>query len=76
MIAFKQFFNHNPCVSNLQVIAVMFMFRIHFAGSETATVWCGFMNGAAQAGRRAAMEVIHHVIFHCQHLSGLCSNLN
>jgi len=31
--------------------------RIHFAGAETATVWCGFMNGAAQAGRRAAVEV-------------------
>jgi len=34
------------------------LYRIHFAGSETATVWCGFMNGAVQAGRRAAAEVI------------------
>ena len=32
--------------------------RIHIAGTETATVWCGFMNGAVQAGRRAAAEVI------------------
>ena len=31
--------------------------RIHFAGTETATVWCGFMNGAIQSGYRAATEV-------------------
>lgn len=31
--------------------------RIHFAGTETATVWCGFMNGAIQSGFRAAIEV-------------------
>ncbi|KAL8619203.1 hypothetical protein ACOMHN_049985 [Nucella lapillus] len=32
--------------------------RIHFAGTETATVWCGFMNGAVQSGYRAASEVL------------------
>ena len=31
--------------------------RIHFAGTETATRWCGFMSGAVQSGKRAAMEV-------------------
>lgn len=32
--------------------------RIHWAGTETATQWCGFMNGAVQAGMRAAEEVL------------------
>ncbi|GAB1598590.1 probable flavin-containing monoamine oxidase A [Argonauta hians] len=32
--------------------------RVHFAGTETATVWCGFMNGAIQSGFRAAREVL------------------
>lgn len=32
--------------------------RIHFAGSETATKWAGYMDGAIQAGYRAAKEVI------------------
>ena len=31
---------------------------IHFAGTETATEWCGFMDGAIQAGDRAAREVL------------------
>ncbi|XP_046560310.1 probable flavin-containing monoamine oxidase A [Haliotis rubra] len=35
--------------------------RIHFAGTETATIWCGFMNGAIQSGFRAATEVLYHV---------------
>nr|KAI8766192.1 putative flavin-containing monoamine oxidase A [Biomphalaria glabrata] len=35
--------------------------RIHFAGTETATVWCGFMNGAIQSGFRAATEVLYHL---------------
>lgn len=35
--------------------------RIHFAGTESATVWCGFMNGAVQSGRRAAMEVLYNI---------------
>lgn len=34
---------------------------LHFAGTETATVWCGFMNGAVQAGLRAANEVLYHL---------------
>jgi monoamine oxidase len=31
--------------------------RIHWAGSETATVWSGYMEGAVQSGERAAREV-------------------
>jgi len=31
--------------------------NIHFAGTETATEWPGYMNGAVQAGRRAADEI-------------------
>lgn len=30
---------------------------LHFAGTETATKWCGYMDGAVQAGERAAREV-------------------
>ncbi|KAK7507826.1 hypothetical protein BaRGS_00000791 [Batillaria attramentaria] len=32
--------------------------RLHFAGTETATSWCGYMNGAVQAGLRAAAELL------------------
>lgn len=31
--------------------------RIHWAGTETATEWTGYMEGALQAGERAATEV-------------------
>lgn len=31
---------------------------VHFAGTETATEWCGFMDGAIQSGERAALEVM------------------
>lgn len=31
--------------------------RIHWAGTETATVWNGYMDGALQSGERAAAEV-------------------
>lgn len=37
----------------------LFSRRIHWGGTETATVWPGFMNGAVQAGTRAANEVLH-----------------
>ena len=30
---------------------------IHWAGTETATVWNGYMDGAIQSGERAALEV-------------------
>ncbi|TCO62112.1 flavin monoamine oxidase family protein [Actinocrispum wychmicini] len=32
--------------------------RVHLAGTETATRWTGWMNGAVQAGERAADEVL------------------
>jgi monoamine oxidase len=31
---------------------------IHWAGTETATVWCGYMDGAVRSGERAASEVL------------------
>ncbi|KDR09121.1 putative flavin-containing monoamine oxidase A [Zootermopsis nevadensis] len=33
--------------------------RIYWAGTETATRWCGYMDGAVQAGERAALEVLY-----------------
>jgi monoamine oxidase len=30
---------------------------IHWAGTETATQWCGYMDGAVRSGERAAAEV-------------------
>ena len=35
--------------------------RMYFAGTETATSWVGYMNGAVQAGERAAREVLHQL---------------
>ncbi|XP_038642899.1 amine oxidase [flavin-containing] A-like isoform X1 [Scyliorhinus canicula] len=35
--------------------------RIHFAGTELATEWTGYMDGAVQAGERAAREVLHRL---------------
>ncbi|HEV8167317.1 MAG TPA: FAD-dependent oxidoreductase, partial [Actinomycetota bacterium] len=32
--------------------------RLHWAGTETATVWTGYMDGAARSGERAAAEVL------------------
>jgi monoamine oxidase len=32
--------------------------RIHWAGTETATRWMGYMDGAVQSGERAAREVL------------------
>ena len=31
--------------------------RIYFAGTETASIWAGYMEGAIQAGERAASQV-------------------
>lgn len=31
---------------------------VHWAGTETATEWCGYLEGALQAGERAAAEVL------------------
>jgi monoamine oxidase len=32
--------------------------RLHWAGTETATVWSGYMEGALQSGERVAAEVL------------------
>ncbi|KAG5283147.1 hypothetical protein AALO_G00038840 [Alosa alosa] len=32
--------------------------RLYFAGTETATEWSGYMEGAVQAGERAAREIM------------------
>ncbi|MEQ2245003.1 hypothetical protein ILYODFUR_023014, partial [Ilyodon furcidens] len=32
--------------------------RLYFAGTETASEWSGYMEGAVQAGERAAREVL------------------
>ena len=34
---------------------------IHWAGTETATAWCGYMDGAVQSGERAAAEVLREL---------------
>lgn len=35
--------------------------RIHWAGTETATYWSGYVEGAMQAGERAAAEVLEGI---------------
>jgi monoamine oxidase len=32
--------------------------RIHWAGTETATIWAGYMDGAVRSGKRAAKEAL------------------
>jgi monoamine oxidase len=34
---------------------------LHWAGTETATVWSGYMDGAVQSGKRAAREVLNGI---------------
>jgi monoamine oxidase len=31
---------------------------LHFAGTETATIWSGYIDGALQSGERAAEEIL------------------
>ncbi|WP_182524630.1 flavin monoamine oxidase family protein [Nocardioides dongkuii] len=35
--------------------------RVHWAGTETATYWSGYMDGAVRAGKRAATEVLERL---------------
>ncbi|XP_070574711.1 amine oxidase [flavin-containing] B-like [Ptychodera flava] len=35
--------------------------NVYFAGTETATQWAGYMDGAVQAGERAAREILHAI---------------
>ncbi|GFN78483.1 amine oxidase [Plakobranchus ocellatus] len=39
--------------------------RLHFAGTETATIWSGYMSGAIQAGEASAMAVLHRLYPNC-----------
>ena len=31
--------------------------RVHWAGTETSEMWCGYMDGAVRSGHRVAAEV-------------------
>lgn len=42
----------------MHVSQISLIYRIHWAGTETATQWCGYMSGAIQAGQRAALQVL------------------
>lgn len=42
-------------------ISVVCGCRVHWAGTETASAWNGYMEGAVQAGHRAAMEVLYYI---------------
>jgi monoamine oxidase len=35
--------------------------RVHWAGTETATYWNGYMDGAVSSGQGAAGEVLHEL---------------
>jgi monoamine oxidase len=35
--------------------------RIHWAGTETSTFWCGYLDGATRSGERAAAEVLEQI---------------
>ncbi|MEA2389507.1 MAG: monoamine oxidase, partial [Thermoleophilaceae bacterium] len=35
--------------------------RIHWAGTETSTYWCGYLDGAVRSGERAAHEVLAEI---------------
>ncbi|CAG0879875.1 unnamed protein product [Cyprideis torosa] len=32
--------------------------RVHWAGTETSSKWCGYMDGAVRAGKRAGREIL------------------
>ena len=44
---------------------------MYFAGTLTATMWLGYMEGAITSGERAALEVIFHTDAHAQALINL-----
>jgi monoamine oxidase len=35
--------------------------HIHWAGTETSTYWCGYLDGATRSGERAAKEVLAEI---------------
>lgn len=51
----------NPVPGTLSVEGPLLrapMGRVHFAGTETATAWTGYMEGAVQSGERVAGELL------------------
>ena len=36
--------------------------NVHFCGTESATVWQGYMDGAVESGQRAAGEVYSKLV--------------
>ncbi|CAL4096469.1 unnamed protein product, partial [Meganyctiphanes norvegica] len=49
--------------------------KLHFCGTETATMWTGFISGAVQSGERATIEVLHNLrpeLLETQELRGTC----
>ncbi len=51
----------NPVPGSLSVEGPLLrapMGRVHFAGTETATAWTGYMEGAVQSGERVAGELL------------------
>lgn len=62
----EEFFGGAPCpvsppglLSSIDASAARCPFRdIHFVGTETASVWKGYMEGAVRSGMRGAKEVI------------------
>ena len=45
-------------IKNFLKTLLLYNFRIHFAGTESATVWFGFLSGAVQSGLRVANEIL------------------
>jgi monoamine oxidase len=43
---------------------------LHWAGTETASEWNGYMEGAVQSGQRAAAEVLDHLAATAEARSG------
>lgn len=41
--------------------------RVYFAGTETACVWTGYMDGAVEAGERAARQILEKMGYIRQH---------
>jgi len=52
-----------PTVGTMQAFAALRTpcGSVHFGGTEAATVWIGYMDGAVQSGTRAALEVLQQI---------------
>lgn len=69
------------CPVSFGVPGIMFTFqslrrphgRVHWCGTETSTHWAGYLNGAVQSGRRAALEILQLYGKDVDHLKKLVS---